>query len=334
VTHNFSFFSKKLLFEIAQAIENKKQVILFQNRRGYTPQQSCEICNWVAGCKNCDVKLTYHMQGNVLKCHYCSFTTSPISTCNSCGSSRIKTQGFGTEKIEDELQLHFPRLRIARMDLDSTRSKNAFVNLIEQFEEQSLDVMIGTQMITKGLDFENVHLVGVIDADQMLNAPDFRAHERSFQLMTQVAGRAGRRKVQGKVFIQTAQVNNWVVNAIKDQDFGTFYENELLERDRYMYPPFTKLIEITLKHRDENVLRENALALGDALFETFGGRVLGPDIPLIGRIKNMHLRVIKVKIEKSISQVKTKEIIKEKIQLFLQNARQRSTIISINVDPI
>ena len=334
VNQNFSFFSKKMLFEIGLAIENKKQVILFQNRRGYTPQQNCEVCGWVAECKNCDVKLTYHMQGNVLKCHYCGYVQSPISTCNSCGSTRIKTQGFGTEKIEDELQLHFPKLRIARMDLDSTRTKNAFTNLIEQFEEQQIDVMIGTQMITKGLDFENVHLVGIVDADQMLNAPDFRAHERAFQLMTQVAGRAGRRETQGKVFIQTGQVENWVVNAIKQQNFEQFYALELEERERYFYPPYTKLIEITLKHREENILIENSMAFGEALFTHFGNRLNGPDRPAIGRIKNMHLRVIKIKIERAISQIKTKEIIQECLNTFYQNARHRSTIVSINVDPV
>ena len=329
-----SHFSSFLIEEMREVLNNKGQIILFQNRRGYTPQWSCEICSWVPKCNQCDVTLTYHKHSNLLKCHYCGYVTPPVGTCNSCGSNRIKMLGFGTEKIEDELSLIFPQKNIQRLDLDATRSKNAYETIIQQFEERQIDILVGTQMITKGLDFDHVHLVGILDADMLLNRPDFRAFERSFQLMTQVAGRAGRKEKRGKVIIQTTNPDHWVIQKVMQHDFISFYQQEIIERKQFFYPPFYKFIELTLKHKDENVLNLGASVLAQNLRNTFKERVLGPEYPPIKRIQNYYLKKISIKIEKELSDIQIKEHIQNTINEFYIAPLHKSIKININVDPL
>lgn len=329
-----SHFTTLLMDEIHKALENKSQVILFQNRRGYTPMWSCEICNWTPKCVNCDVSMTYHKTSNHLKCHHCGYVATPIGSCKNCGSNRLNMLGFGTEKIEDELSVFFPNATIKRMDLDSTRSKNAYQTIIEDFENKKIDILVGTQMLSKGLDFENVSLVGILDADQMLNRPDFRAFERSLQLMSQVAGRAGRKDKKGTVIIQTAQPDHWIINKVMENDFVGFYKNEIVERKNFMYPPFHKLITLTFKEKEEKKLVEGANYVGNELKKTFGNRILGPEFPLVKRINNLYLNQITIKIERELSPKKVKEKINEIIDSFYSQVSFKSIRISIDVDPI
>jgi primosomal protein N' (replication factor Y) len=329
-----SHFSSLMLDEMKNALAKKEQIILFQNRRGYTPIWSCEVCAWTPRCLNCDVSLTYHKQSNMLKCHYCSFTTPPIGSCTNCGSNRLRMIGFGTEKIEDELQLIFPNTIFKRMDLDSTRSKNAYEEIIDDFSNRRIDVLIGTQMVTKGLDFDHVSMVGILDADMLLNRPDFRAYERAFQLMSQVAGRAGRKEKQGKVVIQSAQAEHWVLERIMAHDFIGFYEVEIEERERFFYPPFYKMIQLTLKHDKEELVHEGAQFLADQLRNVFKERVLGPEFPIIKRIQNKFLKEIKLKIERGAPDKKVKARILQDLDSFYQNVRFKSIQISIDVDPM
>ncbi len=325
--------SPQLQTEIEEAVKHKKQVILFQNRRGYTPLWMCEICNWTPKCKNCDVSLTYHKQTNTLKCHYCGYLTPPVGTCSCCGSNRLKMLGFGTEKIEDDLSLIFPNIRIQRMDLDTTRSKNAYENIISEFENRNVDVLIGTQMVTKGLDFDNVSLVGILDADMLLNRNDFRAFERSYQLMSQVAGRSGRKNKRGSVIIQTGDVDNWVIQKVIAHDYKGFYESEIVERKNYFYPPFYKIIEFTLKHKDENLVNQASNEFAKSLREIFKERVLGPEFPVVARVNNQFIKVIKLKIERDAPEKKIKERINELIDSFYSAPVNKSIRLLIDVDP-
>lgn len=328
-----SHISSFLMEHIEVALKNDEQIILFQNRRGYTPLWACEICNWSPTCKSCDVSLTYHKQSNTLKCHYCGYTTAPIGTCHHCGSNRLKMLGFGTEKIEDELALLFPDHKLARMDLDSTRSKNAYQEIITAFENRKIDILIGTQMLTKGLDFDHVSLVGILDADMLLHRPDFRAFERSFQLMTQVAGRAGRKTKRGKVIIQTGDPENWVIRKVIEHNFESFYENEIIERRNYFYPPFYKIIQLTLKHKDLNVLNQASHELGISLKEVFKERVLGPEFPVVQRINNLYLKQLTLKIEREASLQKVKERLQDLLDLFYGVPSNKSIRMIIDVDP-
>lgn len=328
-----SHFSSFLIDEMRSALQNKEQIILFQNRRGYTPLWSCEVCNWTPKCKNCDVSLTYHKQSNVLKCHYCSYIVPPIGTCSACGSNRLRMIGFGTEKIEDELALIFPEARIQRLDLDTTRSKNAYEELLTAFDKREIDVLIGTQMVSKGLDFDNVSLVGVMDADMMLNRPDFRAFERSYQLMSQVAGRAGRKSKRGKVVIQTGDPDHWVIQHVMYHDYLGFYTNEIQERERFFYPPFYKIIEFTLKHKDEHIVDQAAFQFSQQLREVFKERVIGPEFPLIRKIQNNYLKSIKLKIEKDAPDKKVKERLNVLIDSFYSVPSHKSIRLVIDVDP-
>lgn len=329
-----SHFSSLIIDEMRMALEKKEQIILFQNRRGYTPIWSCEVCSWTPRCQHCDVSLTYHKHSNMLKCHYCSYTIPPIGSCTACGSNRLRMIGFGTEKIEDELQLMFPQTTFKRMDLDSTRSKHAYEEIIDDFSNRRIDVLIGTQMVTKGLDFDHVSLVGILDADMLLNRPDFRAYERAFQLMSQVAGRAGRKEKQGKVVIQSAQAEHWVLERVMEHDFKGFYEVEIEERARFFYPPFYKIIQLTLKHEKEELVNEAAQFLANQLRDVFKERVLGPEFPLIKRIQNKYLKEIKLKIERSAPDKKVKAKILQDLDAFYQNVRFKSIQISIDVDPM
>jgi len=325
-------FSSFLLEEIQQALHREEQVILFQNRRGYTPYWMCEICNWTPTCKSCDVTLTYHKLSNTLKCHYCSYTMAPMGRCDNCGSHKIKMVGHGTERIEDELQLLLPKARIARLDLDSTKSKDGHAKVLSRFENREVDVLVGTQMITKGLDFDHVSLVGIINADHILRYPDFRAFERGFQLMTQVAGRAGRKDNKGKVIIQTGQPSQWIIQKVLENDYLDMYRQELIERKNYSYPPFTKIIQLTIKHKDANHLEGSAAMLAQQLQAVFGSRVIGPEFPLVKRIQNFYIKVIRLKIERNYSQKDVKEKIKEIIDAYFAESSNKSVRLSINVD--
>ena len=328
-----SHFSSQLMDAINEALHAGEQVILFQNRRGYTPMWSCEVCAWTPRCKNCDVSMTYHKHTNSLKCHYCGHVSAPVGSCGACGSNRLKMVGFGTEKIEDELSLFLPNTVIKRLDLDSTRSKNAYETIIHEFENRQIHILVGTQMITKGLDFDNVGLVGILDADMLLNRPDYRAFERAFQLMVQVAGRAGRKNKKGKVIIQTSNPDQWVLGRVMEHDFKGFYETEIQERKLFFYPPYYKMIHLTLRNTDERKLNAAAQNLTDKLRIVFKERVVGPEFPLIKRIQNFFIKEIKIKIEKDAPDRKVKDKIQEAIDLFYAEADNKSSRLSIDVDP-
>jgi primosomal protein N' (replication factor Y) len=328
-----SHFTTYLIDEMRATLNRGEQIILFQNRRGYTPMWSCEICNWTPKCKNCDVSLTYHKQTNSLKCHYCGHSSPPVGSCSACGSNRLKMVGFGTEKVEDELSLVFPDKTIKRLDLDSTRSKNAYEVIINDFEQRNIDILIGTQMVSKGLDFDNVSLVGILDADMLLNRPDFRAFERSYQLMSQVAGRSGRKGKRGNVIIQTGDPDHWVIQKVINHDYKGFYESEVIERENFFYPPYYKLIEFTLKHKDEYVVEKGAADLAGSLRDVFKERVIGPEFPVVRRIQNLYLKQIKLKLERDVSDKKIKERIQQLLDEFYSVPLNKSIRIIVDVDP-
>jgi primosomal protein N' (replication factor Y) len=328
-----SHFSSFLLTEMEDALKRDEQIILFQNRRGYTPIWTCEMCGWTPQCKNCDVSLTYHKSSNVLKCHYCGYYISPPSSCGGCGSRKLKMLGFGTEKIEDELSIYFPDAKLQRMDLDTTRARNSYSQIISEFENREVDILIGTQMVTKGLDFDNVGLVGILSADQMLNYPDFRSFERSYHLMSQVSGRAGRKQKRGKVIVQTFEPNHWIIQKVMQHDYLGFYNQEIVERRNFHYPPFFRIIVLRLKHKNANTLEIGAATLAKSLQTTFKDRVLGPEAPAIGRVRNFYIKNITLKFERDASPKKVKDIVKEKIDLFLSDHDFRSIRVDIDVDP-
>lgn len=328
-----SHFTTYLIDEMRATLNRGEQIILFQNRRGYTPMWSCEICNWTPKCKNCDVSLTYHKQTNSLKCHYCGHSSPPVGSCSACGSNCLKMVGFGTEKVEDELALVFPDKTIKRLDLDSTRSKNAYELIINDFEQRNIDILIGTQMVSKGLDFDNVSLVGILDADMLLNRPDFRAFERSYQLMSQVAGRSGRKGKRGNVIIQTGDPDHWVIQKVINHDYKGFYESEVIERKNFFYPPYYKLIEFTLKHKDEYVVEKGAADLAGSLRDVFKERVIGPEFPVVRRIQNLYLKQIKLKLERDVSDKKIKERIQQLLDEFYSVPLNKSIRIIVDVDP-
>ncbi len=329
-----SHFTPLLLDSIEEALKNKEQVILFQNRRGFAPVLECNNCSWMPQCKNCSVTLTYHKQINQLKCHYCGYTQNPPSTCGRCGDHHLEIKGFGTEKIEEEMSIFFPEAIINRLDLDSTRSRNAYQKIISDFEERKVDILVGTQMVTKGLDFENVSTVGIINADQMLNFPDFRAHERAYQLMSQVSGRSGRKLKRGKVIIQTHQPEHWVIQDVINHNYEAFFQRDLAERKKFSYPPHTRLIELMMKHRDSDFLHETSFQFADGLRLKLGNRIIGPHQPLIARIKNLWLKRILIKIERETSSKKVKEILGEQIKSFFAEKKNHATGIVIDVDPV
>lgn len=327
-------FSHDLLENIKQCIQQNEQIILFQNRRGYAPQWTCETCSWVPRCKNCDVSLTYHKFTHQLTCHYCARTYPPPNVCSACGSNKLKMLGFGTEKIEEDLQALIPGIRIARMDLDSTRTKNAYLKLINDFEDRQLDVLVGTQMVSKGLDFDHVTLVGVLNADVMLNFPDYRAFERSYQLLSQVAGRSGRKNKRGKVLIQTYNPNHWIIQKVMNTDYEGMYQQELIERKNFHYPPFVKMIRLTLRHKDRLVVKESSLFLSKQLKNSFQKRVLGPEEPSIARIRNYYYQQIILKFERNSNYKEMKIKMQEIIGTFKQQNEYKRVLVDIDVDPI
>lgn len=326
-------FSKQLLDGIELALQHKEQVILFQNRRGFAPMLQCDTCHWTPMCKNCDVSLTFHKSLNLLRCHYCGYSTKPIEICQACGSDEMKMIGFGTEKIEEELAVFFPQARISRMDLDTTRSRYSYKQIINDFEDQKVDILVGTQMVTKGLDFNHVSLVGIINADSMMSFPDFRAHERAFQLMAQVAGRAGRKNKQGKVIIQTAQAAHFLIRMLIENNYTEVFEQQLTERQQFNYPPYFRLINITLKHKDKFLLDQASAEFAVLLKHKLGGRVLGPEYPTVGRINNYFLKNILIKLEKELSpSVIKKDMLKEIIKL-RKTELFKQVRIALDVDP-
>ena len=325
-------FSDRLLEMITDAIENKEQVILFQNRRGYAPVIECETCGVSPQCPQCDVSLTFHSYRKELRCHYCGHKQAMPHSCGACGSEKLNSKGFGTEQIEIELEELFPDAKIGRMDLDTTRGKYGYQKIIGQFEAQEIDILVGTQMLSKGLDFANVSLVGIMNADTMLNFPDFRAHERSYQLMVQVSGRAGRDKKRGKVAIQTFNPYHQILQQISTNSFEEMYKEQLDERWQYQYPPFYRLIKITLRHKDFNRVDEGAHWLGKSLTSIFGELVLGPSTPSISKIRNYYIRTLIIKIPQKQSLLVTKNNILRVKNSFQAVKEFRPIKFNIDVD--
>lgn len=323
------------LYEAMQtALENREQIVLFQNRRGYSPYTECMDCGWIPMCKNCDVSLTYHKKSGWLSCHYCGHHVRMPSNCDRCNSTHIKTRGMGTEKVEDEIAALFPEARIARMDLDTTRSKHAFERMIRQLEGHKIDIVIGTQMVTKGLDIQHISLVGILNADNLLNFPDFRAHERAFQLMQQVSGRSGRREKEGKVVIQTSQTGHKVICALVSQDYDKFFKESMIERKTFMYPPWFRLIRIIVKHRNQSNLDSAAQFLADLLRKNMKVRILGPEYPLIARIQLYYTKEIWVKFERDRKSHELKESIREAMAQVKSLAGNSGLVIQVDVDPM
>lgn len=329
-----SHFTSALLNEITNTLTRKEQVILFQNRRGYTPLLLCATCGYTPKCISCDVSLTYHKSSGQLHCHYCGYKQDIISSCAACGSTKIEQKGFGTEKIEDELKLLFPDANIARMDLDSTRKRNSFQSLLNDFENGHIDILVGTQMVAKGLDFSNVTLIGVINADSMLKYPDFRAFEQSFQLLSQVAGRAGRRGKQGNVIIQAYDTTHRVLDQVTRNDYIALFDTEILERRDFHYPPLYRLIRLNLKHKDQVKLNRLAISLAHLLRQQFGSRILGPEVPLVSRIRTYYIQTILIKAEKEgVSAHKLKEALQTTLSNFGADINNKGLYIHIDVDP-
>ncbi|MCW3072604.1 MAG: priA [Bacteroidetes bacterium] len=328
-----SHFSPLLLDTVTLALDKKEQVILFQNRRGFAPQLECNMCAWVPQCVNCDVSLTYHKASNQLRCHYCGYAAKPPSQCSACGDTNMKMKGFGTEKIEEELSIFYPKARIARMDLDTTRSKFAHQHIIQDFEDGKIDILVGTQMVTKGLDFDNVSMVGILNSDSMLNFPDFRSFERSFQLMSQVSGRAGRKNKRGKVIIQSQNPDHSIIREVIANDYLSMYTNQLLDRKNFNYPPYYRLVELTLIHKDQNMVNASAKYLADELKTHFGKRILGPEFPLVARVRNLYHKNIILKVERDASIVQAKKIVSELLINF-KNSDYKSVRVQIDVDPM
>ena len=327
-------FSIELLKAVRKALEDGKQVILFQNRRGFAPMIECKVCGWVPKCDNCDVSLTLHKNLNQLTCHYCGFTYRIPTECPNCGSTELTSRGYGTEKIEDYIRELFPEARVARMDLDTTRTRNAYERLIDDFSSGRTNLLIGTQMISKGLDFDNVSVVGILNADNMLNYPDFRAYEHAFMMMSQVSGRAGRKGKQGLVFLQTKSPELPIISQVVDNDFEGFYKNLLQERLMFHYPPFYRLIEVFLKHKKEDVVSSAGYELGNKLKSWFGDRVLGPDKPAIARVKMLFIRRIIIKLEIGIDYKKVRGYLHHAQEQMIKNPRYGALQIYYDVDPL
>ena len=329
-------FSSVLMNELSLNLKKKEQSILFQNRRGYSPYITCEECAFIPKCPNCDVSLTYHQYNQEMRCHYCGYHETTPRLCPACQSPKIKPVGFGTEKIEDDLKLFLPDANVQRMDLDTTRKKNAYQNIIAGFEAGETDILVGTQMISKGLDFDKVSLVGIFDADRSINFPDFRSHERTFQLLTQVSGRAGRRTQPGKVIVQTADPEQELLKKIVAGDFEGFYKHELEERQKFQYPPFVRMIKIVFKHKTEETGKKAAAHLAQLLRQQFGeGMVLGPQAPLVSRIRNYYLQDIIIKIPKDSLLLKTvKNFIREQMILLESDKQFRPIQVFADVDPM
>lgn len=327
-------FSPLLLARVREALERGEQAIIFQNRRGYVPMIECRQCGWVPRCDHCDVSLTLHKSMNQLTCHYCGYTYQIPTECPACGSKELKGKGYGTEKIEDQLRDVFPEARLARMDLDTTRTRNAYERIISDFSAGRTNLLIGTQMISKGLDFDKVSVVGIIDADGMLNQPDFRAHEHAFMMMSQVSGRAGRKGRRGLVILQTKSPDLPIIHQVVRNDFQSLYSNMCAERQAFRYPPYHRLIYVYLKHKRDAVVETASIELGSRLRQWFGGRVLGPDKPSVARVKALSIRKIVLKLEVGINMTKVRQYLMMAQQQMMQDSRYSSLLIYFDVDPL
>ena len=326
-------FGKTLVEAMNKTLEEKNQVILFQNRRGFSLRIECDHCNYIPQCINCDVSLIYHKNQNIMKCHYCGYTASVPTECPNCHSTDLKMHGFGTERIEDDLKVVFPDANSARLDLDTTRTKNSYQYILEQFQNKETDILVGTQMVTKGLDFDSVKVVGVLNADNILSFPDFRAYERSFQLMEQVSGRAGRKGDKGKVIIQTYQPYHPVILNVMSHDYVKFYEEQMPIRRQFNYPPYSRLVMIKLKDVDNIKLNKAASELAKIFRHVFKENLLGPEYPIVSRVKNQYIKQMIIKISKELNSNKVKDYIKNTIEDFKHNNEFKSVKIQIDVDP-
>lgn len=326
-------FSPPFLAAIRSALQSGRQAIIFQNRRGFAPMIECKTCGWVPRCKHCDVPLTYHKRLGKLTCHYCGAIYEVPSECPACGSKEIIGRGLGTEKIEDIISTEFPEARISRMDLDTTRSRDAYEHIISDFASKRTNILIGTQMVTKGLDFDNVGVVGILDADSMLNSPDYRAYEQAFSMMSQVAGRAGRKGERGLVILQTKSPQLPVISQITAHDCDSFYAEQIEERRLFIYPPFCRLIYVYLRHREERVVDAAAIVMGNMLRSWFGERILGPDKPPVSRIKTMHIRKLLIKLELGINHEKARAYLHRAYETILNTKDYKTVQIYFDVDP-
>lgn len=327
-------FSPTLLSAVRGALERGEQVILFQNRRGFAPMVECHTCGWVPKCDNCDVSLTLHKNMNQLTCHYCGFTYAVPTTCPNCGETDLRGRGYGTEKIEDQFAQLFPEAKIARMDLDTTRTKNAYERIIHDFSQGKTNVLIGTQMVTKGLDFDKVSVVGILNADAMLNYPDFRAYEQAFMMMAQVSGRAGRKGKRGLVLLQTTSPELPVIGQVVRNDYQAFYTDLLEERRLFRYPPFFRLVYVYLKHAKEQVAETAGIELGSRLRQLFGDRVLGPDKPAVARVKTLHIRKLVLKLEPSLSGEQVRQCLRYAHNEMAKDKKYATLHVFYDVDPL
>ncbi|MBQ0015420.1 MAG: primosomal protein N', partial [Bacteroidales bacterium] len=325
-------FSNFLIQHISDALKQQQQVILFQNRRGFSLRLECDDCHWTPQCQNCDVSLVYHKNSNSLRCHYCGYTMPLPNECPACHSHHIKMKGFGTERAEEDLTLLFPEARVARMDLDSTTQKNRYIEILNDFEDRKIDILVGTQMITKGLDFSNVSVVGILSADNLIFFPDYRAFERAYQLMTQVSGRAGRHG-EGKVIIQTFNPYHQAIRDVIDNNYERMYASQIQERRVFRYPPYYRLIKITLRHRSQDLLNDAADYAAQALRAQFGARVLGPEYPSISRIRNLYIKQIMLRFERTEAIASAKGFIMEILDQTQHLKEYSPLIVAIDVDP-
>lgn len=326
-------FSKTLLEKIKENLDEKRQIILFQNRRGFSPYMECPDCGHVPQCVNCDVSLTYHKFSNMLVCHHCGFAMRYTAECPECHGKDVRLVGFGTEKIEDTLKQIFPNTKVARMDLDTTRGKNAYTELIDKFEQREIDILVGTQMITKGLDFENVGMVGILSADGMLSFPDFRAFERAYQLMVQVAGRAGRSETQGHVYIQTYQPEHPILKYVQNNDYQALLDSQMVERSKFWYPPFTRMIKLTVKHRDKDKAEYAAKIIADDFRKIQGIMVLGPTYPPIPRLQTLYMQDIVLKVPRNLAFAAVRNEVRKYMNAITSMEEYKTTTFMINVDP-
>jgi primosomal protein N' (replication factor Y) len=329
-----SFISPFLSESIDNALSNKEQVILFQNRRGFAPFLECKACAFTPKCDHCDVSLTYHKNQNILICHYCGATYSVPNICPECRTEKLDVYGYGTERVEEEVSQMFPDNSILRMDLDTTRSKHGYEKIINDFAANKASILIGTQMVSKGLDFENVSIVGILSADTMLNYPDFRAFEKAFQMLTQVSGRAGRKNKQGTVILQTSQPNHPIISFVKNNDYKSLYESQIEERKLFSYPPFYRIIEVTIRSKDVITVQRYADKLALLMQQTFKDKVLGPSKPLVSRIQNLHIRKILLKIDVRLDPKQVRDAIEFYRKQIVEEPDGRSLLISFNVDPL
>ena len=328
-------FSNELIADCRKSLSNGEQVILFQNRRGYSPMVRCKECGSVPKCEHCDVSLTFHKHSRSLVCHYCGYTIPLPDLCPACQLPGLEIIGYGTERIEDDIDALFPGEKISRMDLDTTRSKNSYDRIIDEFSNRRTNILVGTQMVTKGLDFDAVSIVGILNADTMINFPDFRSHERAFDMLEQVSGRAGRAHKQGQVIIQTSQPDHDVIKYVQAHDYEGFYQHELADRKQFGYPPFTKVINIYMKHREDATVGELAVRYSSLLRQVFGSRVLGPMAPFVARVQNLYIRQITLKMETAASMTKVKNILRDLYeQMLAADARMKAVKLYYDVDPV